>query len=346
MHGEGNICPMKINRDLTFSLLLVFSLIPCTIYSAPKKPADIPEKNKRVDSDSPSILTDIHDFFLPHYERRKKIFALDSQYYRITVEDDKKGFRHLVFNNSTGSQGIGYPGRPGILVSDYMKYMFLTLAIGKRSPRNVLFVGLGAGLMPMCLRHCYPTVEMDIVELDKTIPDIAKKYFDFQPDDSMDIIIDDGRAYLNRCNDKYDIIFIDAYYGDSLPFHLTTSEFFKRVKNALYPGGTVVMNIVADSKKMKYITSLFKTVNKTFRNTALYLTPRKTNFVLLASQNHPFVDKKMKEQALSQEKIYDMGFKLSSFIESRLDDKKLTELIERHHGIILTDDFAPVNVME
>ena len=42
-----------------------------------------------------------------------------------------------------------------------------------------------------------------------------------------------------------DIVIIDAYYADSLPFHLTTDEFFREVRERLAPQGVVAYNVIS-----------------------------------------------------------------------------------------------------
>ena len=40
------------------------------------------------------------------------------------------------------------------------------------------------------------------------------------------------------------MIVIDAFYADSIPFHLATREFLQLVRERLAPGGVVVVNII------------------------------------------------------------------------------------------------------
>ena len=43
----------------------------------------------------------------------------------------------------------------------------------------------------------------------------------------------DGRAYLNTIDEKYDVIMVDAYQDISIPFQMSSVEFFTLVKNHL-----------------------------------------------------------------------------------------------------------------
>ncbi len=81
------------------------------------------------------------------------------------------------------------------------------------------------------------------IELDKDVVDLAKKYFKFQETARLRTVVSDGRAYLLKDPEKWDVILIDAYRGPFVPFHLLTKEFYTLVKSRLNPGGVVVQNI-------------------------------------------------------------------------------------------------------
>ena len=55
----------------------------------------------------------------------------------------------------------------------------------------------------------------------------------------MHFIESDGRVYLNRNKDLYDLILFDAYRELGVPFHLLTREFYTLVKKRLAPGGVM-----------------------------------------------------------------------------------------------------------
>ena len=53
----------------------------------------------------------------------------------------------------------------------------------------------------------------------------------------------DGRVFLNRRKDTYDLILVDAFHGGYVPFHLLTREFYTLVKQRLAPGGAAAFNV-------------------------------------------------------------------------------------------------------
>src|SRR4029079_2518836 len=66
------------------------------------------------------------------------------------------------------------------------------------------------------------------------------------PDDArLKVDADDGRSWLERHPARrFDAIMVDAFYADSIPFHLFTAEFLAQVREHLKPGGVVVLNTI------------------------------------------------------------------------------------------------------
>ena len=54
----------------------------------------------------------------------------------------------------------------------------------------------------------------------------AKTYFGLRETERMRYRAGDGRVFLNRNSDLYDLILLDAYRGGYVPFHLLTREFY------------------------------------------------------------------------------------------------------------------------
>ena len=105
-------------------------------------------------------------------------------------------------------------------------------------------LGGGAYSYPKYFLSQNKNAEMDVVEIDPGLTELAKKFFNLQDSPRLDVFHQDGRVFLDKTNSKYDAIFIDAF-ASSIPFHLTTKEFAGRVFDRLNEGGVVAMNIIA-----------------------------------------------------------------------------------------------------
>ena len=106
---------------------------------------------------------------------------------------------------------------------------------------SLLILGNGSGTFA---RECekYFGADMDIngVEIDQKITDLAREYFDLP--DNVNVTTYDGRAYLEADKNKYDVIMVDAFQGISVPFQMSSVEFFTMVRDHLKDGGVMVVN--------------------------------------------------------------------------------------------------------
>ncbi len=166
----------------------------------------------------------------------------ETAYHRIRVVD--QGLRRaLYFDNRM--QGY-VPARPGLTLRlNYTDGLALSLAFAPRV-RRVVVIGLGAGMVPSLLTARAPEIETTSIEIDPEVVAVARKYFAFAPDANDRILVGDGRRELDRQVDGADVIIVDAYYSDSLPFHLVTKEFDELCARKLGEGGVVAVNFGGD----------------------------------------------------------------------------------------------------
>jgi spermidine synthase len=174
------------------------------------------------------------------------IYEVRSRYQLITVLNTANGYRQLVFDGRfdgtdaiQSEMNLANPDEPSL---SYARHMMAALpAVGR--PRRVLVVGLGGACIQRYLRKLLPEVTIDTAELDPDVRDVAAKYFFFKEDVRQIVHLGDGRAFIERSKDKYDIIFLDAFTATSIPYHLTTREFLQVVKDHLAEGGVACANL-------------------------------------------------------------------------------------------------------
>jgi spermidine synthase len=285
----------------------------------------------------------LNDLLLPHYESRNTIFSKETAHHNISVEDDESGKRHLVFQPNHGSQGVIKPDDPKKLIPNFMKYSFLALPALGHPPQNVLFIGLGAGIMPMFLARAYPSTKMEIVEIDKELKPIAEKYFGFKMSDNMILDFEDGRFFINHCRKKYDLIVLDAYSAVDIPFQFTTVEFFTNAAKCLTHNGILIANL-ANFGRRNFLASEFKTVKSVFKHVAVVPCPRNTNYVLFASKAQNFNGNEWRKACEKLDEKRKWGFKLAPFLAARLSNADIDGFAADPK--ILTDAFAPVNSLD
>jgi len=265
----------------------------------------------------------------------------ESRYYRIQVVDyPAKGRRCLHFSRSRGIQSSMILADPARLDLKYSQTMIAALAL-HREPRDVLVVGLGGASIPKFLQKYYPELKLDIVELDPDVVRVCQDYFEFRGNAKTRVFVMDGRMYLKRAEKQYDLILLDAYAADHMPFHLTTVEFIQLVKSHLKPGGVVASNLWEKAINRFYLAEL-KTFQATFPQVYLLPAAQSGNIVVFGTMaEEPVTRKDWVLRAEALVRGLDIGFDLPDLIgrEYRfLTDRKIDEAV-------LTDDKAPVNTL-
>ena len=134
-----------------------------------------------------------------------------------------------------------------------------------RPRKNVLFIGLGGGSAPKRMWRDFPDLRLQVVELDPEVVNAAYRWFELPRSPRLTVDADDGRQWLTRHRQKWDVIVIDAFYADSIPFHLATHEFLELVRERLSPGGVVVVNVIGavtgeESKLLRSLTKTYRSV--------------------------------------------------------------------------------------
>ena len=100
----------------------------------------------------------------------------------------------------------------------YTDYFDLGLAYNPDA-RNILFVGLGGASAPKRIWRDFPSLDLQVAELDPVVVDVARQYFGMPDSPRLKVAVEDGRRYLQRNEQRYDVIALDAYFSDSIPFH-------------------------------------------------------------------------------------------------------------------------------
>jgi spermidine synthase len=202
--------------------------------------------------------------------------------------------------------------------------------------KRVLMIGLGGGSMSTYLGRYVPDLPIDTVELDPGVVDAAKKYFGIRETERVRYLEGDGRVFLNRRKDTYDLMLVDAFHGGYVPFHLLTKEFYALVKQRLTPNGAAAFN-VHDGTKL-YASTLL-TLASVFPSVHLY--PSGDGEVIAIATAAPAPDKDvLASRAAALQERYKFRFPLPDLLASRSDKKPSQK------GELLTDDFAPVNLFD
>ncbi len=83
---------------------------------------------------------------------------------------------------------------------------------------KILIVGLGGGVLANYCKTWLKDCQIDAVEIDQKIVQVAKDWFDLQEDERTRIFVEDGLKFLHNASAsdsiKYDVVIIDINSSD------------------------------------------------------------------------------------------------------------------------------------
>ena len=124
---------------------------------------------------------------------------------------------------------------------DYAMTAPLMAGVHERDHLDALILGMGTGTYAMQCRRYFPNLTIEGVEIDEKIIDLSRHYFDLP--DEVSVTAYDGRAWLTAVKDQYDVIMVDAYQDITIPFQMSSQEFFTLVREHLRENGVMVVNM-------------------------------------------------------------------------------------------------------
>ncbi len=278
------------------------------------------------------------------WARLKTLLEKDTFYHRIRVEEDDEA-RYMYFDRTLQSaMNLKDPTTLRLIYSRYTSLGFTFRPDAKR----ILIIGLGGGSIPKKLQKEFPSLEIDVVEIDPEVIQIAKNHFNVRESNRLHLHAQDGRLFLTRTANQYDIILLDAYYADAMPFHLATREFFELAQRKLTPNGIVVANLISavTGPSGKIARAFVKTERRVFPQTYVFAARRAENVSTDTIQNIIVVATKDKQRleikeivkrsialnkGLFPDPIQDIGV---AYYDGPLPDQDVP---------VLTDDYAPTD---
>ncbi|MCX6357368.1 MAG: fused MFS/spermidine synthase [Candidatus Aureabacteria bacterium] len=178
---------------------------------------------------------------------KEALLDIDTPYNRVWIyrdTDEETGRPILALATDPYGQESAMYLDGDDLVFDYMKYFRLAEQFSPRLKR-ALMIGGAAYSYPKDFLRRYPEASIDVVEIDPTLTEISRKYFNLQDNPRLAVFHEDGRTYFNRRRARYDAIIIDAFRdANCLPYQLTTVEAVRRMRNMLVEGGVALVNII------------------------------------------------------------------------------------------------------
>ena len=274
----------------------------------------------------------------------RTLYEKDSFYHHIRVNQDDEA-RYMYFDQTL--QSAMNLNDPTTLRLTYSRYVSLGMVF-RPDAKRALIVGLGGGSIPKKWQKEFPAMEMDVAEIDAEVIQVAKKYFSFSEGKGMNVHSQDGRLFLTRTSHRYDVILLDAYFKDAIPFHLNTREFFTMANQKLTANGVLVINIIGavTGPGGKITRSVAKTLRGIFPQIYMFAVRRPDNASLDTIQNVIIVaTKEPQRMAIGDiaKRAVNLGRELFprsandiavAFVDGKVADDDVP---------VLTDDYAPTD---
>lgn len=263
----------------------------------------------------------------------------DVTYRRITpyqtLEIVERGGSRFLVSDNTLQAGIRLDdGSPALSYARLMPVAGLL----KEDLETALLLGMGAGNSAYMLRRVFPDLEVDYVDIDPAVPQVATRFMRFEAGPNDRIHIRDARRFLATTDRQWDFILIDTYIGRSVPFHLTTTEFFGLVKSKLTQDGVLALNL-ASGLDQPFPKAIARTLSDHFQPVYAFKAPGLANVELFATRDgSPMGADEMLGRARELDLRVALELSATEIVESQL----LELDVELQEAPLLTDAFAPV----
>jgi protein-L-isoaspartate O-methyltransferase len=253
----------------------------------------------------------------------------------LQVVDYTDGARDLLINGANQG-GIdrtsGAASRP---FSDYLAF------VGHRyhpEAKSALLIGLGSGALARTL-HGFG-VEVTAVEIEPRIVDLARAHFGLPP--AVRTAVADARTFMASDASHYDLVFLDAFAGESTPWYLLTREALEAAQARLAAGGRVVVNVIAQADGQNPgLARVEAALLDVFGEARVFLEPR------LSIEAKEMVNATLVAGSDLQERSEPYPGTPSTAVAPFLGDLAATPLRPaRPGGVVDTDDFSALDAAD
>jgi spermidine synthase len=269
----------------------------------------------------------------------------DSPYQQVRIRDDDL-FRYLILDRTY--HAVMWKVDPIALFLPYSQVMVASLALVPE-PKRGLILGHGGGSLAKWLAHRWPELELDIVEFDPAVVRMAEDYFSYQRPPQHHVHVRDARVFLNSTDRTYDIIWVDAFARQMIPFHLTTVEFFAALRVHLKPNGVLTLNLASSGEggDLLRANAVVQTMRRSFPSIESFAVKGPWKSSPERSENIVF----FAGLPLEQHSLSTIVADVNRLVEQRRLPFEVIDLLGTRRtqpweeGLVLTDDHAPFDLL-
>ncbi len=283
------------------------------------------------------------------HNRPSVLFWDESEYSSILVEEviETPGLRSMTLDHLV--HAYVDMNDADVLHYDYEKiYQGVTEAAAAAGlvtgePRG-LFLGGGGFVFPRWFVRRFPKGYGEVVEIDPEVTRAALESFGLERDTPLEIIHMDARNRVEELyarklrgelTERFDLVYNDAFNHYAPPFHLTTLEYVRKVRALMSDDSVFLANTIDIFRSGRFLGAMIATVEEVFPYVYTFCTSpggpsdedERDTFIVMGST------RQLPVQRLDYLK----------YSAALLSPRDLAVLRERSQGLVLTDDFAPVD---
>jgi spermidine synthase len=218
------------------------------------------------------------------------------------------------------------------------------LTAARKPDFRALMIGGGGYALPRYLEAVYPESQLDVVELDPAVTAIARQRLGLRRETRIRTQNGDARAILREWPERpaFDLVYGDAFNDLSMPYHLTTVEFLRLVRDLLNDDGVYLANVIDNLASNGRVVSAFV---RTFRAVfgQVYLLrwgpyePSAIETLVVVGAKRPLDLRAIREHAPMREQPG------RTFASEVIEGEALDRIVEQAPAPVLTDERAPVD---
>lgn len=232
------------------------------------------------------------------------VAALNNQYiYADSIVEEETPYQYvrvlkindvyqLKFNEGTGTQSI-FDQTRSLRVDRYWDFaVILPYFQPQNKNQKMLILGVAGATVATNIRDHVRDIKVDItgIEIDGRVMNLAQKYFGADKK-TLNYQIADGRLGLKKLNQRFEMIYVDAYTEQHyIPPHLATFEFFSEAQDKLTNSGFLIANVNSISKHGPLLEAIAATMALVFDQVWIIPVPDTYNYLLLATNNRHLME--------------------------------------------------------
>lgn len=177
------------------------------------------------------------------------IHSESSEYGTYRIVDttyNRRPARILYGSDNSPQSGTALDDDEELLFDYNQRFMEMIMSC---QPKKILVIGGGTCTLPSAAHRLFPDLEIDVIEIDKLLIELAYRFFELPRSPRLRVFINDALHHLASTKERYDMIIIDAFHGYTIPPHLLEPKTILMYKNHLTDRGVIAINVISEYKQ-------------------------------------------------------------------------------------------------